>query len=30
MLADGRLAYTIPQMPNHPDQKYTAPKEGEA
>lgn len=30
MLATGRLAYTIPQMPNHPDQKYTIPKEDEA
>jgi ATP-dependent DNA helicase RecG len=26
MLDAGELAYTIPQMPNHPDQKYTLPK----
>lgn len=25
MLKAGELAYTIPQMPNHPDQKYTIP-----
>ncbi|MCB9689728.1 MAG: putative DNA binding domain-containing protein [Alphaproteobacteria bacterium] len=26
MLAAGDLAYTIPEMPNHPDQKYTTPE----
>ena len=27
MVADGQLAYTIPEMENHPDQRYTvAPK----
>jgi ATP-dependent DNA helicase RecG len=25
LLAEGRLAYTVPDMPNHPDQKYTLP-----
>ena len=25
MVAEGRLAYTIPEMENHPDQRYTAP-----
>jgi ATP-dependent DNA helicase RecG len=25
MLTAGELAYTIPEMPNHPDQKYTTP-----
>lgn len=28
MLAAGQLAYTFPQMPNHPDQKYTVPSAG--
>lgn len=27
MLAAGQLAYTIPKMVNHPDQKYTLPGE---
>lgn len=26
MLAAGELAYTIPEMPNHPDQEYTTPE----
>ncbi len=26
MLNAGELLYTIPQMPNHPDQKYTLPQ----
>lgn len=26
LLAEGRLAYTVPGMPNHPDQKYTTPE----
>lgn len=26
MLDAGQIAYTIPQMPNHPDQKYTTPE----
>lgn len=25
MLAANEFAYTFPQMPNHPDQKYTLP-----
>jgi ATP-dependent DNA helicase RecG len=25
MVAEGTLAYTIPEMANHPDQRYTAP-----
>lgn len=25
MVAEGLLAYTIPEMENHPDQRYTAP-----
>lgn len=27
MVAEGLLAYTIPEMENHPDQRYTAPAE---
>jgi len=27
MLDEGHLAYTIPEMPNHPEQKYTTPPE---
>lgn len=30
MIADGRLAYTIPEMENHPDQRYTLPTTGSA
>ena len=30
MLADGELAYTIPEMPNHPEQKYTTPTQEDA
>jgi hypothetical protein len=30
MLEAGLLAHTIPQMPNHPEQKYTRPsKDGD-
>jgi ATP-dependent DNA helicase RecG len=25
MVAEGLLAYTIPEMENHPDQRYTLP-----
>jgi ATP-dependent DNA helicase RecG len=25
MVAEGLLAYTIPEMENHPDQRYTIP-----
>jgi ATP-dependent DNA helicase RecG len=27
MVRDGLLAYTIPEMENHPDQRYTVPPE---
>lgn len=30
MVGDGLLAYTIPAMENHPDQRYTLPVEGSA
>jgi ATP-dependent DNA helicase RecG len=30
MVADGLLAYTIPEMENHPDQRYAVPPETEA
>jgi len=29
MVAEGLLAYTIPEMENHPDQRYTVPVESE-
>ncbi|MCB1634531.1 MAG: putative DNA binding domain-containing protein [Xanthomonadales bacterium] len=29
MVAEGLLAYTIPEMENHPDQRYTVPSEAE-
>ena len=28
MVAEGLLAYTIPEMENHPDQRYTVPPKG--
>lgn len=29
MVAEGLLAYTIPEMENHPDQRYTVPEESQ-
>jgi len=29
MVDAGELAYTIPKMPNHPDQKYRLPPQDE-